>query len=116
MEKVFRALAAGMERPTYLSRPKKQVEGAAEAPMGGASPQPTLAPSQVRLNTVTCPLPPPPTYSLLLGVGREVPTEAYAGIRWVQNNAAWSIKVAFSLNTAIFIATTILLTLFALCP
>ena len=114
MEKVFRALAAGMERPTYLSHPKKQVEGAAEAPMGGASPQPTLAPSQVWLNT--CFLPPPPTYSLLLGVGREVPTEAYAGIRWVQNNAAWSIKVAFSLNTAIFIATTILLTLFALCP
>ena len=56
MEKVFRALAAGMERPTYLSHPKKQVEGAAEAPIPTTNPRPEPGTVEHR----DMPSPPPP--------------------------------------------------------
>ena len=76
IEAVYKALAAGEPRPDYLSRRNNKGQKAQEVPTG-ASPTPTLAPSQVRSSVHTSPpphrlgdhrvfimaSPPPPTHT-----------------------------------------------------
>ena len=56
IEAVYKALAAGEPRPDYLSRRNNKGQKAQEVPTG-ASPTPTLAPSQVRSSVHTSPPP-----------------------------------------------------------
>jgi hypothetical protein len=56
IEAVYKALAAGTPRPDYLSRRNNKGQKAQEVPTG-ASPTPTLAPSQVRSSVHTSPPP-----------------------------------------------------------
>ena len=56
IEAVYKALAAGESRPDYLSRRNNKGQKAQEVPTG-ASPTPTLAPSQVRSSVHTSPPP-----------------------------------------------------------